>query len=46
MKTGDVLYWIIVDSQTGEPVMRCESREKARKYVGKDARICKVVVAK
>jgi hypothetical protein len=46
MKTGDVLYWIIVDAQTGEPVMRCESRSEARKYAGTGARICKVVVAK
>lgn len=47
MKTGDILYWIIVDATTGEPVMVCYSRQQARDMAkGCHARICKVEVAK
>lgn len=30
MTRQPVLYWVIIDRQSGEWVMRCESRDRAR----------------
>ena len=47
MTRSPVLYWVIIDRQSGEWVMRCESRDEAREWVrgmsSFDTMIAKVV---
>lgn len=31
MKKGDVIGWVVVDAETGEPVIWCKSRSEARR---------------
>ena len=47
MKTNDILCWVVVDGQTGEILVRCESRSRARRVAYKSGgRIAKVVLTK
>jgi len=47
MKTNDILWWVVVDGKTGEPVMQCASRMEARRIAStSDGRIAKVVLTK
>lgn len=47
IRTGDVLGWVVVCRQTGEWIMRCESRSEAREMAhASGARIAKVEVTK
>jgi hypothetical protein len=47
MRTGDVIGWVVVCPQTGEWIMRCDSRSEAREMAhASGARIAKLEVAK
>lgn len=46
-RTGDVIAWIVVDPDTGEFVLRCDSRAKARDEAhASGARFAKVEISK
>jgi hypothetical protein len=46
MKRGDVAGWIVIDPQTGEPVIWCKSRSEARKIADEaGARVARAVVS-
>ena len=47
MKEGEVLYWVLIDPDTREQVMRVSTRVEARELALEcGARIAKVVVAR
>jgi hypothetical protein len=44
---GQIVGWIVVDSETGEHAYRCATRADAREIAAAaNGRICKVTVAK
>lgn len=46
MKRGDTIGWIVIDPETGEPVMWCNSRSEARRVAEESgARYARAVVA-
>jgi hypothetical protein len=46
MNRGDVVGWIVIDPETGEPVLWCKSRSEARRIAAESgARYARVVVA-
>jgi hypothetical protein len=46
MKTGDVICWLIVDPDTGELIMRCNSRDHARELARGCGKVCRVEVVR
>jgi hypothetical protein len=45
MTEGDVIGWIVLDPESGEWCVRCETRAEARELAGRDGVIAKVVRA-
>ena len=46
MKRGQVIGWIVIDPETGEPVLWCKSRSEARRIAKESgARYARAVVA-
>jgi hypothetical protein len=45
MKRGDTIGWIVIDPETGDPVIWCKSRSEARRIaVEAGARVARVTV--
>jgi hypothetical protein len=46
MKRGQIVGWVVIDPQTGEPVIWCKSRSEARKIADEaGARVARAVVS-
>lgn len=46
MKRGDTIGWVVIDPETGEPVLWCKSRSEARRIAEESgARYARVSVA-
>lgn len=44
---GQILYWIVVDAETGEPILQVPSRRVAREWANTcDGKIAKVEVSR
>lgn len=47
MKTGDLLWWLVIDRLTNECVLACKTRREAREFAREcDGRIAYVVLSK
>ena len=42
---GDIIYWVVLDPETGEACARCNTRREARELAGPDGDIGKLLRA-